>query len=139
MTSVLTVRLALLRDGAERLSVDRFVVAAWRVHFDSGRFAASAFAGHGCARKKTDKSAIQLVHGKPLTIHSYLGRYARAEKLSYVTLPIYIERENYVYSYLFHLNSEAFHQRSFAKLGPQKGQHKHKTCTRKCISIRTGG
>lgn len=52
MASVLTVRLALLRDGAERLAVDRFVVATGCVHFDGGRFAASAFAGHGYTQKR---------------------------------------------------------------------------------------
>ena len=53
MASILTVRLALLRDGAECFSVDRFVVATRCVHFNGGRFAATAFAGHGCKRIKT--------------------------------------------------------------------------------------
>jgi len=36
VASVLAVGLALLRNGAERFAVDRFVVTARRVHFDGG-------------------------------------------------------------------------------------------------------
>ena len=49
VAAVLAERLALLRYGAERFTVDRFaVVAAGRVHFDGGRFAAAALTRHGC-------------------------------------------------------------------------------------------